>query len=105
VAAAHPTGTPIYLLTKAEGMCCWPDSTGVWDPNGTLIDEIGANLARVYDEAGFSQIYFDGNECQARPFGVGAMAEAFWRHVKVSTPAFLLSYETRWFTRPGSGHA
>jgi hypothetical protein len=95
VAAAHPTGTPIYLLTKAEGMCCWPDSTGVWDPNGTLIDEIGANLARVYDEAGFSQIYFDGNECQARPFGVGAMAEAFWRHVKVSTPAFLLSYETR----------
>ena len=82
VAAAHPAGTPIYLLTKAEGMCCWPDATGVWDPDGTLVDEIGANLARVYDEAGFSQIYFDGNECQERPHGIGAMAQAFWRHVK-----------------------
>jgi hypothetical protein len=32
-------------------------------------DEIGANLARVYNEAKFSHIYFDGNECQSAPFG------------------------------------
>jgi hypothetical protein len=63
-------------------MCCWPDSTGVWDPTSSLVDEIGANLAHVYNECGFSQIYFDGNECQARPFGVGAIARAFWKHVK-----------------------
>lgn len=62
-ACAHSKGELVRLLDVDT----WPRFIRI-DQNTTLQDEIADNLAKIYDEAGFEFLYFDGAEDVPMPY-------------------------------------
>ena len=78
-AAAHAAGAKISLLLQMyEGF--------LPDPSTDMIDEIAANMARAYNEAGMAMLSFDGIEAHSvtGPPGIAEamLHQAFFNHLE-----------------------
>jgi hypothetical protein len=81
-AAAHKIGAPVKHLAQLYGGF-------LPDPETSLMDEVGENMARAFKEIGFSMIYFDGLEAHSMTgptvggevvpgFAEARLHQAFW---------------------------
>ena len=75
--SSHPAGTTLYLLTQVYGGF-------LPDPATNMIDEIAGNIARAYNEAGFSMVYFDGLEGHSAtgPLSEAMLHQGFYNHLE-----------------------
>ena len=74
-AAPHAQGTPVHhLFVRYE--------TFQPDENSSLVDELAAAIAEVYNTCGFDMIYQDGSEGMAGgEFGMARMREAIFKRL------------------------
>ena len=91
-ASAHPPGTTVYLLTQVYGGF-------LPDPSTDMIDEIGANMARAYNSAGFEMVYFDGLEAHSHtgPRATAQLHQAFFDHLAPGSSALVESSDSAEF--------
>lgn len=52
------------------------------DENSTLVDEMAAGIAKVFNTCGFDMIYMDGSEGMKTTHAVGVMKQAIFRKLK-----------------------
>ncbi|MBI5833932.1 MAG: hypothetical protein HZB16_16690 [Armatimonadetes bacterium] len=73
--AAHAQGDATDHLLASY--CCY-----IPDEGSTLVDELAARIAEVYNTCGFDMIYMDGSEGMKTAHAVAVMKQAIFRRLK-----------------------
>ena len=68
-----------------------------------LIDDLADNIARVYNEGGFEQIYFDGAEGMGTPYRTDVMCRKIYERLKRSPIAEGGGFRHAWWWRSRKG--
>ncbi len=74
-ATAHQRGAKVEHMFVRYG-CFVPDE------NASLVEDIAAAIADVYNTCGFDQIYMDGAEAMRGAYGIGRMRRAIFTRLK-----------------------